>query len=511
MRFSYRHGLLALCLCFAVGLVGCDSDNDPIAPPNQTDYCEDNRAAFGCLDSGTVYDTTGTDVNDRPTITVRDTQGGIGGELGSDARTAVTWTSDFTYILDGAVYVNEGQTLTIEPGTVIRARSGQGTNASALVVAAGGQIDASGTADAPIIMTALTDDIEDPNDLVENGAPVSGEWGGLIIIGRAPTNVSTVTTPVEGLDATDTRGLYGGNDADDNSGTLRYVSIRHGGTLIGPGNEINGLTLAGVGSGTTIEYVEVFGNQDDGIEWFGGTVNAKYLAVAYCGDDMFDYDLGYNGTNQYVFGLMDSEFGDNGGEFDGGSTDLSGSEDAVPFARPTFANMTLIGSGLGAANSSRAMTIRDNAGGNYWRSVFYDFENGVRIEDRDDDETEENEGGDSRERAEEGDINFIDVLFSNVVASTPSFDDVFGFYEEAPEGDEAVDPEDLAGPVNFGAAGISVMRGQGGALSLAASSAPAPTVDLPGTFLDDTDFIGAFGDDNWLEGWTALSQYNSLN
>ena len=150
------------------------------------------------------------------------------------------------------------------------------------------------------------------------------------------------------------------------------------------------------------------------------------------------------------------------------------------------------------------MTIRDNAGAKYWRSVFYDFQNGVRIEDRDG-------GGDSRERAEAGDINFVDVLFSNVGSSTPAFDEVFSFYEEAPAGDTAVNPADLLGPVNFGASGISVARGQGGALSLAATSAPAPTVALPGDFLDQTDFIGAFGSTNWLSGWTALSQFNNLN
>ena len=502
MSAIYRNGLFALLLAVTVGLVGCDSNDDPIDPP-ASDFCVESPAAFGCSESGTVYDTLGTDVNGRTIIEVTDRQGGIGSALGTDARTGVTWTDDFTYLLNGAVFVNEGQTLTIEAGTLIRARSGQGRNSSALVVARGGRIEANGTADAPIIMTALNDDIEDPSDLVENGAPVSGEWGGLIVLGAAPTNIAGGETPIEGLDATDPRGLYGGTNANDNSGTLRYVSIRHGGTLIGEGNEINGLTLGAVGAGTTIEYIEVFANQDDGIEWFGGTVQAKYLAVSYCGDDMYDYDVGYNGVNQYVFGLMDATFGDNGGEHDGGDSDLGG-EDSLPFAIPTFANATFIGSGLGAPNSSRVLTIRDNAGAKYWRSVFYDFQNGVRIEDRDG-------GGDSRERAEAGNINFVDVLFSNVVSSTPAFDDVFGFYEDAPDDDTAVDPADLAGPVSFGTSGLSVMRGQGGALSLAATSAPAPTVALPGDFLDQTDFIGAFGSTNWMNGWTALSQFNSMN
>ncbi len=506
-------GLTALVLAAAIGFVGCDSNDDP-DPVVTTAFCETSPTAFGCTDSGSRYDTTGTDVNGRPIIEVRDTSGGVGGANGTDPRANVTWSSGFTYVLDGLVFVNPGQTLTIEPGTVIRARSGQGRNSSALVVARDARIEANGTADAPIIMTALNDDLDTFTDLVQDGAPQSGLWGGLIVLGRAPTNIDVGFTNIEGIDATEERGRYGGEgaeDANDDSGVIRYVSIRHGGTLIGEGNEINGFTLGAVGAGTTIEYVEVFANQDDGIEWFGGTAQAKYLAVSYCGDDMFDYDQGYNGVNQYVFGLMASSFGDNGGEHDGGDDDLGG-EDSAPFAIPTFANATYIGSGLSAANSSRVMTIRDNAGAKYWRSVFYDFQNGVRIEDRDDEDTEENEGGDSRDRAESGDVNFIDVVFSNVGASTPTFDGVFRFYEEAPEGDEAVDQADLLGPVSFGNPGFSITRSQGGALSLQAT-APAPTVDFPAgvTFLDDTDFVGAVGSTNWLQGWTALSQFQTIN
>ncbi len=497
----------ALLLLFAVGVVGCDSDSVP-EPIDQTAFCESNPAGFGCIASGVVYDTTGTDVNDRPIIEVRDRQGGIGGDLGPDARAAVTWSSGFTYVLDGLVFVNPGQTLTIEPGTIIRARSGQGRNASALIVARGARIEADGTADAPIILTALNDDVEDPSDLVDGDAPLSGLWGGVIILGAAPTNIAAEETNVEGIDISETRGIYGGTDANDDSGTIRYVSIRHGGTLIGEGNEINGLTLGAVGAGTTIEYVEVFANEDDGVEWFGGTARAKYLAVSYSGDDMYDYDLGYNGVNQYVFGLMADSFGDNGGEFDGADSDLGGAvgEAAEPFTRPVFANMTLIGSGLTAVNSSRVMTLRENAGGQYWRSIFVGFQNGVRIEDNEgDDET------DSRARVESGDIAFVDAVFSNVVSATPTFDEVFAFYEDAPEGDTFVDVEDLLGPISFGDPGLSITRGRGGALDLTATSAPAPTVTLPSGFLDETDFVGAVGDTNWLQGWTALSQFNDLD
>ncbi|MDX1529967.1 MAG: T9SS C-terminal target domain-containing protein [Rhodothermales bacterium] len=508
-----QYGLYAFFFALAVGTVGCDSDN-PVDPPvDTTEYCDDNPANFGCLDSGVVYDTTGTDVDDRPIINVRDVQGGIGGELGDDPQTTVTWSNQYTYVLDGLVFVNAGQTLEIEAGTIIRGRSGQGRNASALIVARGGRIEARGEADAPIILTALNDDVDDPADLVENGAPRSGLWGGLIVLGDAPTNIAAGETNIEGIDVSEPRGLYGGDDEDDNSGTIRYVSIRHGGTLIGEGNEINGFTLGAVGSGTTIEYVEVFANQDDGVEWFGGTAEAKYLAVAYSGDDMYDYDQGYNGVNQYVFGLMDSEFGDNAGEHDGGDSDLGGDlgEAALPYAVPVFANVTYVGSGLTAPNSSRVLTIRDNAGGQYWRAIFYGFQNGVRIEDRDDEDTTENDGGDSRERAEAGDISFVDVVISNVVAATPTFDEVFGFYEEAPDDDTAVDPDDLVGPITYADPGFTINRGQGGALDLSSSLGAGSLTPFPGGLgLEETDFIGAFGEENWLEGWTALSQFNSF-
>ncbi len=497
-------GLLALLAATAIGFAGCDS-SDPVDPIITTPFCEEAPTAFGCADSGSRYDTTGTDVNGRAVIEVRDANGGIGGALGSDARTNVTWSNDFTYVLDGLVFVNEGQTLTVEPGTVIRGRSGQGRNSSALIVARGGRIEASGTAEEPIIMTALNDDLDTFDDLIQDGAPTSGEWGGLIVLGAAPTNINVGETSIEGIDATEERGLYGGNSADDNSGTLRYVSIRHGGTLIGEGNEINGLTLGAVGAGTTIDYVEVFANQDDGIEWFGGTVRAKHLAVSYCGDDMFDSDQGYNGVNQYVFGLMASGFGDNGGEHDSGDSMLGG-EGSTPISIPTFANATYIGSGLSAANSSRVMTIRDNAGAKYWRSVFYDFQNGIRIEDRDGDE------GDSRARAEAGDIKFIDVVFSNVVSATPSAADVFSYADGEGDFTEQAPASLFGGPISYANPGLLVTRGQGGALSLRATSAPAPTVAMPGDFLDDTDFVGAFGDgDNWLDGWTALSQFQAIS
>ncbi|HHB52491.1 MAG TPA: hypothetical protein ENK75_05555 [Saprospiraceae bacterium] len=205
-----------------------------------------------------------------------------------------TWKEGKTYIRDGFVFVNSGQTLTIEPGTIIKGKSGQGAEASALIVARGGKIIAEGTKDKPIIFTAEADDLKGS---VDKGA--RGLWGGLIVLGNARLNTEPAEQQVEGIPTTEPRGVFGGNDDNDNSGVIKYVSIRHGGTDIGEGNEINGLTLGAVGSGTEIDYVEVISNNDDGIEFFGGTVGVKHAVLSLCGDDGFDYDMGFRGKGQF--------------------------------------------------------------------------------------------------------------------------------------------------------------------------------------------------------------------
>lgn len=210
-----------------------------------------------------------------------------------------TWTANMTYILDGKVAVDGGATLTIEAGTIIKGEQGTGTNASALIVARGSKINAVGTSSAPIIFTTVLDNIEmgqtSGTNLDENDR---GKWGGVIVLGYAKVSDANGDTEgqIEGIPATDTYGTYGGSNDADNSGTISYVSIRHGGALIGAGNEINGLTLGGVGTGTTISNIEVLANVDDGIEFFGGSVNVSNALVSYQGDDGIDIDQNYSGT-----------------------------------------------------------------------------------------------------------------------------------------------------------------------------------------------------------------------
>jgi len=280
-----------------------------------------------------------------------------------------TWTSNNIYNLSGKVVVDNGITLTIEAGTIIKGKLGTGSLASALVVARGGKIMAQGTSNSPIIMTSVNDNIEvgetAGTNLTENDNAL---WGGLIVLGKAKGSFKGDVTEVqiEGIPAGDTWGLYGGDDDTDNSGVLQYISIRHGGALIGEGNEINGLTLGTVGSGTVIENIEIVGNLDDGIEFFGGTVNAKNLIIWAQGDDGLDIDQAYSGTIENSMVILGTT-SDHGMEIDG----PEGSYEA----QFTLNNITLIGnattskgeyadyrsSAMGTSNNIYAYNFKDES------------------------------------------------------------------------------------------------------------------------------------------------------
>jgi hypothetical protein len=408
----------------------------------------------------------------------------------------VTWTANNTYILNGFVFVEDGESLTIEPGTVIKGRPGQAENASALIVARGGRIYANGTASAPIIFTAEADDVARADDLPLD---TRGLWGGIILLGKSRINTATGAGQIEGIPSTEPRGAYGGNDDADNSGALRYVSIRYGGTNIGEGNEINGLTMAAVGSGTTIEYIEVVNNADDGYEWFGGTVNTRYLISAFNGDDAFDYDEGFRGKGQFWFVLQDANTGNRGAEQDGGTTP----EDGTPYAIPTIYNATYIGSGMNSVNADNdlAMIFRDNAGGKYMNSIFTDYADmAIKVEDL-------ASGEDSRARLEAGDLMLSNNIWWNFGAGS-TLDDIveqdFVRTHLSANNNQLVDPKIR-----------SISRGNDNMLD------PRPAADSPamqGTMLPPNDgffsqvsYIGAFNaTENWMKGWSYLDAANVL-
>jgi len=253
---------------------------------------------------------------------------------------STTWTNNTIYVLNQKVVVSSGVVLTIQAGTIIKGTEGTGSLASALIVAKGGKLNATGTATEPIIFTSINDNITvgqtSGTNLDETN---SGLWGGLIVLGNAPCSFSgdVEVLQIEGIPADDTFGLYGGSDAADDSGVYQYISIRHGGALIGEGNEINGLTLGGVGSGTVIENIEVVGNVDDGIEFFGGTVNASNLLIWAQGDDALDIDQAYLGTINNAVVILGAN-SDHAFEIDGPEGAATGSF--------TLNNVTIIGNSV---------------------------------------------------------------------------------------------------------------------------------------------------------------------
>lgn len=217
--------------------------------------------------------------------------------VSSNITANTTWETGKVYVLQSRIAVVSGVTLTIQPGVVVKGEAGTGSNATALLVARGGKLMAEGTASSPIIFTSVADEIQPGQIESPNLEPtLNGLWGGLLILGNAPISADAASVQIEGIPASDQNGLYGGTDPTDNSGVVKFVSIRHGGTNIGEGNEINGLTLGGVGSGTIIENIEIIANQDDGIEWFGGTVNVKNVIFWNMGDDAVDTDQSWAGT-----------------------------------------------------------------------------------------------------------------------------------------------------------------------------------------------------------------------
>jgi hypothetical protein len=379
-------------------------------------------------------------------------------EVTADITSDTTWTSANEYVLTDIIYVKNNATLTINPGTIIRGEPEDGSapyTPGALVVTRNGQIDAEGTPSNPIVFTTAlldsdgdgqySDETYDYNTSIDYDAEIAagatfldddpigdplspgsgylsgtpgdqshvgadeyrGLWGGVIILGNAPTNIMDLTNGkltktnttaradlddvfegfIEGLDPDDTGnndGVYGGSNPNDSSGTFKYVGIRHGGVNIADDNEINGLTMGGVGFGTLIEYVEVYCNDDDGFEWFGGTANCRYLISLYNNDDSFDIDEGFTGLGQFWFSLQidDGTNGDHGGEHDGtnGAFDnadvdglnghtVAGTGDkgfGLPITYPTIFNATYVDAGT----TEQMLKFEDSFGCNYYNSVF---------------------------------------------------------------------------------------------------------------------------------------------
>ncbi len=285
-----------------------------------------------------------------------------------------------TYILKGPVYMVGNHTMTIEAGTVIKG-SFSGSDVAVLVITRGSKIVATGTASEPIIFTSAS-----PN-------PQSGDWGGIVLCGKASVNTSyngvINTYQVEGgIDNANGDGIAGGGttpDDNDNSGTLSYVRIEYAGYAFQPDKEINSLTMAAVGRGTTIDHIQVVYAKDDAYEWFGGTVNCKYLIALKTQDDDFDTDNGYSGKVQFGIVIRDSLIADisNSEAFE--SDNNSGGTTASPKTSAIFSNITAIGPKATLANTGSSLFrgathIRRNTAISIFNSVLIGWPRGVEVD-----------------------------------------------------------------------------------------------------------------------------------
>jgi hypothetical protein len=398
------------------------------------------------------------------------------------ANNKYTMTADRTYILDGLVFVNEGQTLEIEPGTVIKGKPTTGGVASALVVARGATIIAEGTASNPIIFTAESDDLTSSSDL---GPGDVGLWGGVIILGNAEIGVEGSTEAgIEGIDDSETRAKFGGTNNSDNSGTFKYVSIRHCGAELSPGDEIQSLSLGGVGSATDIAYIDVFASSDDGIEIFGGTVDLDHVSIAWAEDDGLDLDNGWKGTCSELFIVQRSDDGDHLGEWDGAKPDAN-----PIYTQATVANATMMGAGDGG----KAILIRDGGVVSINNSIIW-RQDGVGIEVEDKDEIG------------------VDSYYKIVTDNQGTFNNNTWAIGTGNSLASIIEP--TGGTVDSTAAGLQQILTDDGNTVVDASSVGLTYSETADATLDPFSPSvsgGAFTGGNWLQGWSALSTLGYLS
>lgn len=372
MKNKLNLSLLAILVAGASVVSGCKKDGTPTEEPPKTDSNESLADAFfdkvsykGAFGS---TDWTASWTNFTPKVTVyaeatETLQGTI------DANRTLDATK--VYKLVGFVYIKDGITLTIPAGTVIR---GDKDSKGTLVVTRGGKLIAEGTAAKPIVFTS--------NQAVGSRAP--GDWGGIVVLGKSTNNIPGGTGLIEG-GLTLPEGNHGGTVAADNSGILKYVRVEFPGIAYATNNEINGITFGSVGSGTTVDYVQVSYSGDDSFEWFGGTVNAKHLVSIANVDDVFDFDNGFSGKLQFLVAQRDPALADQAGQSNGIESDNSEKVfDSSPRTRPVISNLTLIGPGSVAVDAKHEYA-------NLWRrgskmilanSIFIGFKFGIDIRDK---------------------------------------------------------------------------------------------------------------------------------
>jgi hypothetical protein len=410
-------------------------------------------------------------------------------EVTNSITSNTTWVSTNQYLIKGFIYIEDGATLTIEPGTIIK---GDKPTKGTLIVKRGGKLIADGTASQPIVFTSNQ----------PAGSRDYGDWGGIIICGRAPHNQPSDPTIEGGVDA-----QYGGTDPNDNSGILRYVRIEFGGIPFQPNQEINGLTMGAVGSGTILEHIQVSYCGDDSYEWFGGTVNAKYLIALRGWDDDFDQDFGWQGKVQFAVSLRDPNVADqsssNGFECD---NDAAGNP-ASPYSQGTWSNVSIFGPKADASTAinaqyARALHLRRNTRTRVANAVFAGYPTGLYID-----------GNSTQSNAEANELMFRNSVISGMgtdvnVPSGQNWDQAacLNWFNTAGWNNmiyannsdlQVTNPFNLTNPNFRPAAGSPLLTG---------ADFSGPWAD---GFFTPVTFRGAFGSDDWTAGWANWDPQNT--
>lgn len=401
-----------------------------------------------------------------------------------------TLTNDGVWTLKGYVYVPEGITLTIPAGTIIKSDI---VEKGALIIERGGKIMAEGTASSPIVFTSGQ----------PKGQRRPGDWGGIIILGKAKTNRTSEPTIEGGVDR-----KYGGNDDADNSGILKYVRIEFAGIAASPGSEINGLTLGAVGSNTVLENIMVSYGNDDAYEFFGGKVNAKNLIAFATSDDDFDFDFGYTGNIQFGLSVKHPQYADMGDASNGIECDNDGTgTTSTPFTHPHLSNFTFIGP------NGRANTQANHNFANRWRrSTHLTLRNSVMIGHQ--------KGGFSIESSEtatalnNGTSEFKNNLVHAIAkpffansGSTGVFADDAALQAWLTNGTnnntklDSANAAMLQDPWSLTAPKFTLKNGSPAATGASFNG-------LAGWFMGTT-YVGAFGSDDWTTGWTNFDPNNA--
>jgi len=422
----------------------------------------------GCSDETTTPTAPGT----QDTITI----------LSGTIVDNMTLSADKAYLLRGGVFVgrkddpNKSTTLTIPAGTTIY---GESTTDGMLVISRGGKIDAQGTASKPIVFTSDR----------KPGERARGDWGGVIINGWAPLNTGA---EAEGEGGT---GPYGGTNAADNSGILKYVRVEFAGREISPDNELNGIAFQGVGSATVVDYIQVHMNKDDGVEFFGGTVNAKHVYISGVADDLFDWTDGWTGKGQFWVGHQFPDDCDNGFEADNSAED----NEAHPRSKPTVYNITLVGAKDANGKSDDGMLLREGTAGVFKNVIITNFgETAVDI----DHSATFNNAWNSTNSSLNGNLVLDNaIIWQNTTEYNSDADEAgfpfttMAFVQTLNANNRFVDPG-LVDPVNTTSPNYLPTTGS------AATSGYA-SVPVDGWF-DTANYVGAFAPgQNWLAGWTT--------